>query len=152
MTQDGSDPLQEVDPWCVQNSKGRTRPVHEAKTLACFMPPGLSSIVPKESPSKESQEQQPAIEQPGAKTLSREELEKGLDLIQDLLDEQKTDDEKRAEAKELAIAAAVPWMKPPRNDFPRERPQRHLHRRSRFAKWCECESDDCGKSDGESGF
>ena len=145
MTQDGYDPLQEADPWCVQNSKGRTRPAgSEARTLAHFMPPGLSSIVPKEPPSNATQEQPPLVEQPGAKALSRAELEKGMDLIQGLLDEQTADCEKRAQALELAKAASVPWLPPPRNDFPEKRTaSRHLNRFSRVAEWCNCDDGNC---------
>ena len=155
MTQDGCDPLQEADPWCVQNSKGRTRPAEpEARTLAHFMPPGLplGSIVPKESPKGESSEQPPLVEQPGVQAMSRDELEKGLDLIQGLLDEQMAESEKRERALQFAKDANVPWLpKPPRNDFPARRsPSRHLNRLSRVAKWCDCGGDSC--SEGETGF
>ena len=158
MTQDGKDPLQEADPWCVQNSKGRTRPAGpEARTLAHFMPPGLgclSSIEeePKESPKGELREQPPLVEQPAAKTLSREELEKGLDLIQGLLDEQMTESEKRQRAHDLAVAARVPWLPPPRNDVSARPKSRHLNRFSRVARWCDCSDNDCSQSGGETGF
>ena len=160
MTQDGSDPLQDVDPWSVQNSKGRTRPAEPAaRTLACFVPPGLgaiSSIVPKESPKEQSsegrQEQPPLVEQPGVQArLSRDELVKGMDLIQGLLDEQMAESEKREQALELARAAGVPWR---RNDIPppeavHPRPPRH---KSTFSfDWCDCGDGEC-KPDGERGF
>ena len=105
-----------------------------------------TSVVSKEKPS----EQPKLVEQPGAGALSRDELVKGLDLIQGLLDEQMAESEKREQALELAKAACVPWLpKPPVNDFP---VRKHLNKRSRRAKWCSCEDGDCESSGGESGF
>ena len=155
--------MQESDPWCVQDSKGRVRPAKpepSGRTLACFLPPGLglSAIAPKESPTerisevpKEKPSEQPElVEQPGAGALSRDELEKGLDLIQGLLDEQMAESEKRERALELAKAACVPWLpKPPENDFP---VRRHLSKRSRRARWCSCDGADCEGSGDETGF
>ena len=140
MTQDGSDPLHECDPWCVQNSKGRSRPAApEAKTLAHFMPPGLGAL--------SSIEEKPS----GAIALSNEELEKGMDLIQNLLDDRLTDSEKRERAKDMAVAAKVPWLpKPPEAPASARPARKHLNRFSRIAKWCDCSDDECDKSSGAS--
>ena len=154
MTQDGKDPLQESDPWFVQDSKGRTRPEEPStRTLAHFMPPGLGTLssITKVLPSKEPQEQPELVEQPGDQALSRDELEKGLDLIQDLLDKQMAESEKRERAVKMAVDASVPWLRPPRNDFPERSTSRHLNRFSRIAKWCDCSDGECN-SEGKTGF
>ena len=161
MTQDGKDNVYEADPWSIRNSKGRVRPeVPEARTLAHFMPPGLSSIVPKESPAmpKESpsespQEQPPLVEQSRIQSrLSRAELEKGLDLITELLDEQTVDEEKRERALELAEAAGVPW-RTKRGDLPGIRRPRMRHKNRFCFDWCDCsDGENCPKPGGESGF
>lgn len=131
------DPLQESDPWCVQNAKGRVRPEGpSARTLQCFLPPGLSSIGPAEPPDTKPVEPPPKpVEPPRSQALSRKELEEGLDLIQDLLDEQMSESEKRENALKLAEAARVPWLRDRRqnrNDVPR-----HMNRFS-IGKWCDC--------------
>ena len=105
-----------------------------------------TSVVSEEEPS----EQPKLVEQPGAGALSRDELEKGLDLIQGLLDERMAESEKRERALGMAKAACVPWLpKPPKNDFP---VRKHLNKRSRRAVWCSCGGSDCESSGGETGF
>ena len=78
------------------------------------MPPGLSAIGPAVLPD----------EPPKTQSMSRQELERGLDLIADLLDEQMTDKEKRERAAQAAVEASVPWLpeehrRQKRNDRPR---------------------------------
>ena len=114
----------------VQDSKGRVRPT--PRTLAQFMPPGLASIT-EDGP------------------MSRAELEKGLDLIQGLLDDKLTDHEKREQAGALAAAASVPWCPPAPPAAVAPRPRRHLNRRSRFAQWCDCNDSNCSP-EGNMGF
>ena len=125
--------------------------------MSCFLPPGfgLGAIAPKE-PLPGVPEEMP-VEQPKDQAMTRAELEKGLDLIQGLLDEQMAESEKREQAVKLAVAASVPWLpQPPRNEgFPaKPRRARHLNKKSRIVKWCCC-SDECcesDKSEGEKSF
>ena len=92
------------------------------------MPPGLSlgSIVEEPKPVKE----------PGVQELTRSELEKGMDLIQSLLDERMDDGEKRQMAEELASEARVPWRTKRSNSPGLRLPRRHKNKFS-FA-WCDC--------------
>ena len=93
--------MMDNDPWLIQSSKGRARP--SPVTLGDFTTqlPGLSQIEPKVAPPP------PVPAQP----LSREELVRGMDLIQDLLDKQTDEETKRAEASQLAALASVPWRR-----------------------------------------
>ena len=98
--------------------------------------------------------QEMPIEQPKDQAMTRVELEKGLDLIQGLLDKQMTESEKREQAVKLAVAASVPWLpQPPRNEgFPaKQRQARHLNKKSHIVKWCNC-VDGCCESEGETSF
>ena len=138
----------------VQDAKGRTRiqgaggSQPQPRQLSVFMPAGFSSIVPKEKLSPVPEEC------PGAKALSRQELEDGMDLIQGLLDEQTAESEKREQAEAMAKAARVPWLAPevPRNDFPRKPRAKHMNRKSLVSKWCFCDGDSCNGSDGDVDF
>ena len=106
------------------------------------MPPGLGSIEPAG----------PSGELPQAQSMTRQELEKGLDLIQDLLDEQMSDAEKRVRAAEAAVEASVPWLpeesrRQKRNDRPR-----HMNRFS-IGRWCDCsDGSSCSPDRVNSGF
>ena len=106
------------------------------------MPPGLglSSIAPKESPSgvpEEKPSEQPMPPEPsGSQALTREELERGMDLMQALLDDRLTDEEKRQRAQELSAAAGVPWRKK-RNDS-RGLLNAPRHKNKFGFSWCDC--------------
>ncbi len=90
------------DPWLIQSSKGRTRPA--PVTLGDYSAhlPGLSQIEPKVAPA-------PPPPPVPVQSMSRQELERGMDLIQGILDKTTDDDSKRAEAERLAATARVPW-------------------------------------------
>ena len=95
------DPLQDSDPWMVQDSKGRVKPEPQPRQLGAFFPPGfgLSQIEPSsDSPKNE-------IVSFGGP------FEREFAQIQETLEESLSENDKRELALERATSAGVPWLR-----------------------------------------
>ena len=95
------------DPWLCYTAKGRTQPAPVSPSaLSVFPPPGISQIEP--TAAEGVPRGTPEVPQK-PEPITREEIEKGFEEIETLLESNFSENTLREAATDLATSANVPW-------------------------------------------